>query len=265
MHPDDPNPADRAEADRRREEERRREAERQRQAEQRREADRRREEERRRAADRQRRAERRRRRREDAEDAAEGTGELVGGAGDLADLASGGTPGPGIGAGRGGGRGGGWCDSDSVGGGGGGGRGGGGWCDGVGSGGGRGGGGGCDGCDCNLNLLQITLLAVLVGPRGVTGPRHHLSRAGAGAGRPSGGGPRLSTLLSIAAMLLPHQAGPAVAAAVRFYRRRLTRFTPACPGTPSCSAYALAAVEHLGARRGLRAAADRLRSCGPRR
>jgi putative component of membrane protein insertase Oxa1/YidC/SpoIIIJ protein YidD len=50
--------------------------------------------------------------------------------------------------------------------------------------------------------------------------------------------------------------------AVRGYRRWLTRFTPACPSEPSCSAYALAAVTTLGPRRGLRAAARRVRSCG---
>ncbi len=195
--------------------------------------------------ERRRRAERRRRRREDAGDAVEDGGEIVGGVGDLADLATGGAPTPGFGGGRGGG---GWCDGI-------GGRGGGrGWCDGFGSGGGGGrggGGGGCDGCDCNLTLLQVALLAGLVGPRAV---QNRMTR-----------GPRLSTVLLVAATVLPHRAGPAVAAAIRLYRRRLTRFTPACPGTPSCSTYALAAVEDLGARRGLRLAVARVRGCAPTR
>jgi hypothetical protein len=74
---------------------------------------------------------------------------------------------------------------------------------------------------------------------------------------------RLSALLSLAAALLPGRAGRRpVLAAVRFYRRRLTRFTPACPSTPSCSAYAVLAVQDLGARRGLAAAARRIHDCG---
>jgi putative component of membrane protein insertase Oxa1/YidC/SpoIIIJ protein YidD len=110
-----------------------------------------------------------------------------------------------------------------------------GWCDGIGS---------CDvpscdvpncdgcdvpGCDCNLLL-------------------------------------RLSTLLAVAAALVPGRVGRRpVLALLRFYRRRLTRFTPACPSTPSCSAYAVHAVQDLGARRGLAAAARRVRACGPTR
>jgi putative component of membrane protein insertase Oxa1/YidC/SpoIIIJ protein YidD len=69
-------------------------------------------------------------------------------------------------------------------------------------------------------------------------------------------------VLLLLSMVLPDAAAGSVAAAIRFYRRRLTRYTRACPGTPSCSAYALAAVARLGARRGLRAAAQRLRACG---
>ncbi|OLT14602.1 hypothetical protein BJF78_18405 [Pseudonocardia sp. CNS-139] len=91
-------------------------------------------------------------------------------------------------------------------------------------------GGCCDGCDgpCDLNLL------------------------------------RLSTLLTVAALLLPDRpaAQRLVRGLVRTYRRRLTRLTLPCPSTPSCSAYALAAVDELGARRGLRAAAERIRGCG---
>jgi hypothetical protein len=84
----------------------------------------------------------------------------------------------------------------------------------------------CDGCDCNLLL-------------------------------------RLSTLLAVAAALVPGRLGRRpVLALLRFYRRRLTRFTPACPSTPSCSAYAVRAVQDQGARRGLAAAARRVRACG---
>jgi len=72
---------------------------------------------------------------------------------------------------------------------------------------------------------------------------------------------RLSLLLTVAALLLPASAGVPVAAAIRFYRRLLTRFTPACPSTPSCSAYALDAVQRLGVRRGLAAAAARVCAC----
>ena len=73
---------------------------------------------------------------------------------------------------------------------------------------------------------------------------------------------RLSALLGLVALLVPARDGGLVAGLVRLYRRRLTRFTPTCPSTPSCSAYALDAIERLGPRRGLRAAAARVRSCG---
>ncbi len=74
---------------------------------------------------------------------------------------------------------------------------------------------------------------------------------------------RLSSLLFLVAAVVPERGGAAVVRALlRLYRRRLTRFTPACPSTPSCSAYATAAVERLGVRRGLAAAARRVRTCG---
>jgi hypothetical protein len=73
---------------------------------------------------------------------------------------------------------------------------------------------------------------------------------------------RLSTLLLVAAALLPAVGCDAlVAASIRGYQRWLTRFTPRCPGSPSCSAFALAAVRRLGARRGLAAAARRVQHC----
>ncbi len=88
---------------------------------------------------------------------------------------------------------------------------------------------GCDGCDgCNLLVLV-----------------------------------RLSSLLLVAAAVMPETGGRVlVRALLRAYRRWLTRFTPACPSTPSCSAYALAAVETRGARVGLIATAHRIRRCG---
>jgi hypothetical protein len=73
---------------------------------------------------------------------------------------------------------------------------------------------------------------------------------------------RLSTLLLVVAALLPAVGcDRLVAASIRGYQRWLTRFTPNCPGFPSCSAYAWAAVRRLGARRGLAAAARRVQNC----
>jgi putative component of membrane protein insertase Oxa1/YidC/SpoIIIJ protein YidD len=73
---------------------------------------------------------------------------------------------------------------------------------------------------------------------------------------------KLSLLLTVAALLLPASAARPVGGLIRAYQRVLTRFTPACPSSPSCSAYALATVQRLGARRGLAAAAARVRACG---
>jgi hypothetical protein len=74
---------------------------------------------------------------------------------------------------------------------------------------------------------------------------------------------RLSVVLRLAAALTPPVgSGRAVLSVLGFYRRHLTRFTPVCPSTPSCSAYAEAVVRELGPRRGLGAAADRIRTCG---
>ena len=72
----------------------------------------------------------------------------------------------------------------------------------------------------------------------------------------------LSLLLTVAALLLPASAALPVRGLILAYQRLLTRFTPACPSSPSCSAYALTAVQRLGARRGLTAAAARVRACG---
>jgi putative component of membrane protein insertase Oxa1/YidC/SpoIIIJ protein YidD len=87
---------------------------------------------------------------------------------------------------------------------------------------------GCDGCDgCNLFLLRVSILLAL-----------------AAAVAPTARGRRGVLLL------------------IRGYQRWLSRFTPPCPSTPSCSAFALDAVESLGPRRGLAVAARRVRRCG---
>ncbi|WP_232661599.1 membrane protein insertion efficiency factor YidD [Pseudonocardia sp. TRM90224] len=83
---------------------------------------------------------------------------------------------------------------------------------------------GCGGCDCNLLL-------------------------------------RLSSVMLFVAALVPEAGGGVVLSAIRGYRRWLTRFTPRCPAPVSCSAFALDAVERLGPRRGLVAAAGRVRRC----
>ena len=187
--------------------------------------------------ERRRREERERRRREERRDAAEDAADS---AGEVLDLG----PGIGLPGGRGGGTGrgtggdagggsGGSGGSGITGGPGGsgvsGGSGGGSGC--GSDGGSRGGSGdGCGACDCNLPLLGLL---------------------------------RLSTLLLLAATVLPDPGGTGLARSlIGFYRRRLTRFTPPCPSTPSCSAYALAAVETRGVRAGLAMASRRIRACG---
>lgn len=50
--------------------------------------------------------------------------------------------------------------------------------------------------------------------------------------------------------------------ALRWYGRHLSRFTPRCPQTPSCSTFAVAAVREHGAREGLRLAVARVEQCG---
>ena len=91
----------------------------------------------------------------------------------------------------------------------------------------RGGGEGCDACDLLLVSLSV------------------------------------SAMLQLVAGLLPrHRGTGAVVAVIRSYQRLLTRFTPCCPQTPSCSAYAVDTVRRLGPRRGIRAAAARIRDCG---
>lgn len=54
-----------------------------------------------------------------------------------------------------------------------------------------------------------------------------------------------------------------ILAALGVYRRRLSRYTPTCPQTPSCSTYARNMVQQHGARRGMELAVARLRTCTP--
>ena len=84
-------------------------------------------------------------------------------------------------------------------------------------------------------------------------------------GRPPGVFSLLSTLQLAAAVLPDPGTGPLVRGLVRLHRRLLTRFTPRCPSTPSCSAHALTTVRTHGTRRGLAAAAHRIRRCGTAR
>ncbi|MBB4745627.1 putative membrane protein insertion efficiency factor [Actinoplanes octamycinicus] len=79
---------------------------------------------------------------------------------------------------------------------------------------------------------------------------------------------RLSTLLTIVA-LLGHRstARPTermVTGAIRGYRKVSPRLPTRCRYQPTCSAYALTAIERYGLGKGLRLAAARLRRCGPR-
>ena len=51
-------------------------------------------------------------------------------------------------------------------------------------------------------------------------------------------------------------------AAIRFYRRWLSRFTPHCAQRPICSTYALQVVREHGARVGLTMTLNRIQRCG---
>jgi putative membrane protein insertion efficiency factor len=72
----------------------------------------------------------------------------------------------------------------------------------------------------------------------------------------------LSTSMLLAARTPVSQR--AAASAIKGYRRFLSRRMPVkCRFTPSCSEFGLEAVTLLGARRGLRLTAARLRRCRP--
>lgn len=60
-------------------------------------------------------------------------------------------------------------------------------------------------------------------------------------------------------------AAEAVVSAIRVYQRRISanRATPCCRFSPSCSEYAVEAVQRHGALRGLRLAVGRLLRCRP--
>ncbi|MCW2139458.1 hypothetical protein BXY51_004019 [Actinoplanes cyaneus] len=79
---------------------------------------------------------------------------------------------------------------------------------------------------------------------------------------------RLSTLLTIVALLghrsTARPAERAVLAAIRGYRKVSPRLPTRCRFRPTCSAYAVEAIQRYGLGRGLRMAAARLRRCGPR-
>lgn len=51
-------------------------------------------------------------------------------------------------------------------------------------------------------------------------------------------------------------------AAIRFYRRFLSRYTPHCVQKPICSTYALHAVREHGSRVGLEMTLRRIHACG---
>jgi uncharacterized protein len=83
-----------------------------------------------------------------------------------------------------------------------------------------------------------------------------------------GCGPQLVLLAPTAARLVAHRPAADRSWAtglVRLYRSRIsaTRARPCCRMTPSCSAYALQALEAHGTARGLRLTAARLLRCRP--
>lgn len=53
-----------------------------------------------------------------------------------------------------------------------------------------------------------------------------------------------------------------LAVVIRLYQRWLTRYTRACPNTPSCSAYGLRAAQLHGSLRGGAMAWRRIGACG---
>lgn len=53
-------------------------------------------------------------------------------------------------------------------------------------------------------------------------------------------------------------------AAIRFYKRHLTKYTPSCPHKPTCSTYAYNAIRDHGPRIGLDMAVQNIQSCGTR-
>lgn len=60
------------------------------------------------------------------------------------------------------------------------------------------------------------------------------------------------------------RAERAVTRGIALYRRVSPRLATRCRYTPTCSVYALGAIEKHGLRAGLRLAATRLARCGPR-
>lgn len=106
-------------------------------------------------------------------------------------------------------------------------------------GGGRGGDGpgggdgcGCDGCGCDLFHLSAFRVLLLTAPTRT--PRQR-----------------------------PTVAARAGVTAIRGYQRWLSRRTPCCPHTPSCSHYGLAVVRRYGLLQGARLAGGRIARCTP--
>ncbi|GAA2705201.1 hypothetical protein GCM10010437_070780 [Actinoplanes palleronii] len=62
----------------------------------------------------------------------------------------------------------------------------------------------------------------------------------------------------------PRVAQRVVIGAIRAYRKVSPRLPTRCRFQPTCSAYALTAIDRYGLRKGLRLAAGRLIRCGPR-
>nr|WP_255657616.1 membrane protein insertion efficiency factor YidD [Actinoplanes sp. L3-i22] len=79
---------------------------------------------------------------------------------------------------------------------------------------------------------------------------------------------RLSSLLTVVALLghrsTERPAKRAVTAAIRGYRKVSPRLPTRCRYRPTCSAYALEAINRYGLGKGLRLTAGRLVRCGPR-
>ncbi|WP_239138564.1 membrane protein insertion efficiency factor YidD [Actinoplanes regularis] len=79
---------------------------------------------------------------------------------------------------------------------------------------------------------------------------------------------RISTLLTVVALLghgsTARPTERAVVAAIRGYRKVSPRLPTRCRYRPTCSAYALEAIQKYGLKKGSKLAGGRLLRCGPR-
>ncbi|MEV0898637.1 membrane protein insertion efficiency factor YidD [Actinoplanes sp. NPDC049802] len=74
----------------------------------------------------------------------------------------------------------------------------------------------------------------------------------------------LSTIVRLSAVLVPAtRSERAVVGAIHGYRKISPKLPTRCRYTPTCSAYALQAIERHGLRAGLRLTAGRLARCRP--